>query len=362
MDTSDPDISFDDQGVCNHCRHYARRVATEVHTGEEGSRRLQAIVDRIGEAGKGRDYDCIVGVSGGADSTTVAWTARRLGLRPLAVHFDNGWNSELAVANIRAVLQALDIDLTTYVVDWEEFRDLQLAFLRASVANCEIPTDHAINAVLYRSAADHGVRYVLGGGNVSTEGILPPSWGYYNLDLRQIIAIHRRYGTVPLRTFPTLSLPRLLYYVFVKRIRTIPILNYIDYNKSEAVERLHREFGWRDYGGKHYESVYTRFFQGYILPVKFGFDKRRAHLATRVCAGQMSREEALREMERDPYAGSDLRGDMEFVIKKLGLTGEEFEGLMKAPVKSYRDYPSNHHFFDGMKSLRSAFKQIATSP
>jgi len=360
MDTSDPEIVFDENGVCNHCKQYDARVANEVFPGEEGRRRLAQIVDKIKADGAGREYDCVAGVSGGADSTTVVWAAKRLGLRPLAVHFDNGWNSELAVANIRAVLERLEIDLTTYVVDWEEFRDLQLSFLKASVANSEVPTDHAINAVLYRTAAAHGVKYILGGGNVTTEGILPSSWGWYNLDLRHIKSIHRRFGTARLKTFPTLSIPRLLYYVLVKRIRTIPMLNYLDYNKSEMVRTLSTEFGWRDYGGKHYESVYTRFFQGYILPRKFGFDKRRAHLSTRICAGQLSRKDALAEIARDPYADASLNTDMEFVLKKFGLSASDMRGIMAEPVKSYRDYPSNRLFFERLKHFRQAFKRHAT--
>jgi N-acetyl sugar amidotransferase len=362
MDTSDPEIVFDGEGRCQHCTHYFHRVATEVHTGPEGQRRLEAVVERIRERGRGRDYDCVVGVSGGVDSTYVAYVVkRRLGLRPLAVHFDNGWNSELAVDNIKRALQSLDIDLLTYVVDWEEFRDLQLSFLKASVANCEIPTDHGIQALLWNTAAKHGIRYVIGGGNVRTEGLLPMSWGYYSQDLRHLEAVHRRFGTRPLRSLPKLGLARYLSHVFVRGIRLIPVLNYVDYDKREAMATIERELGWRYYGGKHYESIYTRFFQGYILPRKFGYDKRRAHLSALVCAGEITREAALAEMQRDPYADNNLREDRAFVVKKFGLTDAEFDALMALPLKSYRDYPSNAFIFDGLSGLRARFKRVATT-
>jgi N-acetyl sugar amidotransferase len=362
MDTSDPEISFDERGRCNHCRNYEIRVASEVFRGEEGKRRLDALLQRVRARGRGRDYDCIIGVSGGVDSTMVAYTVRELGLRPLAVHFDNGWDSELAVDNIKKTLDRLGIDLQTHVVDWEEFRDLQLSFLKASVANCEIPTDHAITALLFNAAARHGIRYIFGGGNVATEGILPFSWGYYNWDRKHLEAIHRRFGTVPLKTTPRISLSRFVYLVFARGIRLIPILNYVDYNKTEAMKLIQEKLCWRYYGGKHYESIYTRFFQGYILPVKFGFDKRRAHLATLVCSGEMSREDALREMEKDPYGNANLlREDREFVIKKFGLTEDAFAELMERPVRSYRDYPNHSFLFHTLRDMRSRFKKVATA-
>lgn len=362
MDTSDPEITFDESGICNHCKNYFHRVANEIVTGEAGERRLAMTVEAIKASGKGKEYDCIIGVSGGVDSTTVAYTVKRkLGLRPLAVHFDNGWNSELAVDNIHRALRALEIDLETCVVDWEEFRDLQLSFLKASVANAEIPTDHGINALLYQAAARHGVKYIIGGGNIATEGILPFSWGYFNQDLRHLKAVHRRFGSVPLRTMPQISIRDYLWYVFVRGIRIIPILNYVGYNKTASMELIQKELGWRYYGGKHYESIYTRFFQGYILPRKFGFDKRRAHLSTLVCSGEITRDAALAEMDKDPYAQNSLREDREFVLKKLGLTSDQFDEIMRLPLRTYRDYPSNAFFFHRLGRLRQVFKKIATS-
>lgn len=361
MDTSDPLIEFDRSGICNHCRTYDIRIQKEVFRGEDASARLRAITERIKAEGKGKEYDCILGVSGGVDSTTLAYRVKKLGLRPLAVHFDNGWNSELAVDNINRTLKTLDIDLYTHVVDWEEFRDLQLSFLKASVANCEIPTDHAITALLFHMANRYGIKFIIGGGNVVTEGILPKAWGYYSQDLRHLEAIHSLFGKVPLKTLPRLGIARFMYYVLIKKIRMIPMLNYLDYNKKEAMELIQRELGWRYYGGKHYESIYTRFFQGHILPRKFGYDKRRAHLSTLICSGQLSRESALDEMRADPYANNNLIEDRTFVIKKLGLTETEFDEIMKAPPKPYWAYPSNKLLFEDLRSLKAAFKRIATN-
>lgn len=361
MDTTDPGIQFDEKGICNHCKHYYVRVANEIYSGEEGKHRLDEIAAKIKAHGHGKRYDCIIGVSGGVDSTMVAYTVKKLGLRPLAVHFDNAWNSELANENVKRMLDILNIDLQTTVVDWEEFKDLQLAFLKSSVPNAEIPTDHAINALLFNTAAKYKIKYIISGGNVATEGILPRSWGYYYQDLRHLQAIHKHFGKVPQKTLPKLSLTRFLYYVLILKIRIIPILNYIDYKKSEVVKILQKELGWRYYGTKHYESIYTRFFQGYILPEKFGFDKRRAHLSSLICSGELTREDALAEMEKDPYADNNLDEDKALVIKKFGLTEQEFDKLMKLPVKAYSDYPSDAFILDGLSGLRAIFKKIATS-
>lgn len=362
MDTSDPDIEFDESGVCNHCRTYFHRVEKEVHSGAEGRHRLDELVEKVKADGRGKDYDCVIGVSGGVDSSFVAYKVKQLGLRPIAVHFDNGWNSELAVQNIKQLLDKLGIDLYTYVVDWSEFRDLQRSFLRASVPNCEIPTDHAIYAVLFRIAAKYRLRYLITGGNVTTEGIMPLSWGYYSQDLHHLKAIHRRFGSVPLRTFPRLGLARFLYHVFVRRVRMIPILNYFDYNKAEAMRVLQEDLGWRYYGGKHYESIFTRFFQGYYLPRKFGFDKRRAHLSTLVCSGQIGREAALKEMQQSPYGNLDPEVDRDYVVKKFGLTEQEFDDIMHAPPGLHMGYPSHAMVYEGLSGLRKVFKRIATRP
>lgn len=361
MDTSDLEISFDERGVCNHCQHFEFRNKTDKVSDADAPQRLTSLVEKIKKAGEGKPYDCIIGISGGVDSTYVAYLAKKiLGLRPLAIHFDNGWNSELAVRNIEYCLKRLNIDLSTFVIDWEEFRDLQLSFIKASVHNLEIPTDHAINALLFETAAKHGIRYILSGSNVVTEAIMPASWGYDAKDWKHIRAIHRIFGTKKLKRYPHFSLLRLAYYVFVKGIKFIPVLNYVSYNKPEVMTLLQKELDWKYYGGKHYESIYTRFFQGYILPAKYGVDKRRAHFATLINSGQMTREAALAELKTDPYPAELFQQDKEFVLKKLGLSIGEFDRLMADPVKSHAVYPSNMGLFERMGVFVAFAKKVIT--
>jgi N-acetyl sugar amidotransferase len=363
MDTTDPAIVFAGDGTCNHCAGALRRLQLEQLPLSERPAVLGRIVRRLKDEGRGKDYDCIIGVSGGVDSTMVAHLTHQFGLRALAVHFDNGWDSELAVDNIKNTIEWLGIDLYTHVVDWEEFRDLQIAFLRASISNAEIPSDHGIHALLFRVAAREHVRFILSGSNLATEGMhVPVSWSYYHQDLRLLKAIQRRFGTVPLRTFPQISIRGYLANVFIRGIRQVPILNYVDYRKADAMALIQRDLGWRPYGGKHYESVYTRFYQGYILPTKFRWDKRRVHLSSLICSGNITRDQALVELERDPYAGSCLAIDKEFVIKKLGLTPEGFEAIMALPIRTYRDYPNNVRFFHDSPRLKAVFKRVATRP
>jgi N-acetyl sugar amidotransferase len=359
MDTSDPAISFDAQGQCNHCTRYFARIASELPPAAERDSRLAAVVDRIRAEGRGKDYDCTAGVSGGVDSTFVIYKLKQLGLRPLAVHFDNGWNSELAVANIKNALDRLKIDLHTYVVDWEEFKDLQMSFLKASVPNCEIPTDHAITATLVKTASMVGTPYVINGSNIVTEGILPISWVYYSHDLKHLKALHRRFGQVPLKSFPRISLPSFTMRILAGRYRMVNLLNYLDYDKAAAVETMKRELGWQYYGGKHYESIYTRWYQGYYLPTKFGFDKRRAHLSALVCAGQMTRAQGLLEMQHDPYGDHDLGTDTDFVVKKFGITHAQLDQLVKAPNRQHTDYPTANAFIEGSAALRNFIRERA---
>ncbi len=338
MDTSDPDIRFDAHGVCHHCAAYDAGLKSHVFTGEDGRRRLDELVARIKREGAGKRYDCIIGVSGGVDSTFVAHQVKALGLRPLAVHLDNGWDSELAVSNIHEALTRLQIDLHTHVIDWEEFKDLQLAFLRASTPDSEIPTDHAIFALMHQMADRMGVKHIISGLNRRTESHLPGAWSQGHSDWRYIRSVHRRFGHLPLKTFPRMSLWNLLRWRHAHE--WTDILNYLDYVKKDAVALMQRELGWRDYGGKHYESIYTRFYQGYILPKKFGFDKRRMHLSSLVCAGEITREEALRQLEGEPYPVALQQEDRAYVIEKFGLTVAEFDALMREPARSFEDFPS----------------------
>ena len=320
MDTTDPEIVFDENGRCNHCHTYAGRVEQEVFPGSSGRQRLAAIVALIKEEGKGKKYDCVLGLSGGVDSSYSAFLTRKLGLRPLAVHLDNGWNSETAVRNIENIVRLLNLDLSTEVLEWEEFRRLQVAFLKASTPDSEIPTDHAIIANLYRAAANHGVRWIIDGSNVVTEIMVPATWSHGHSDWGYIKHANARFGGLPLKTYPHYTFYDRVRYGVIKRIQRLLLLNYIDYNKPEAMEVMTRELGWVSYGGKHYESIYTRFYQGYILPEKFGFDKRRSHLSCLINNGRITREQALGEIHQPAIPHEQLRQDREFVIKKLGLS------------------------------------------
>ena len=360
MDTTDQEIQFDENGVCNHCKQYDERANKELYLDEAGQQKLNRIVNEIKEKGKNKEYDCLTGVSGGVDSTMALYTIKKLGLRPLAIHLDNGWNTELSVRNIEQVVKKLNIDLYTYVLDWEEFKDLHLAFLKSSIANAEIPTDHAIIAILYHMAFKKGIKYIISGGNIVTEAIMPNSWMYDAKDWRLIKNIHKKIGNVKLKSFSPLTLFEWIYYTFVKRIKYIPVLNYIPYVKKDAVQLLKKELGWKPYRHKHYESIYTRFFQGYILPRKFNIDKRKAHLSTLICSGQMTREEALEEMKHDFYPPHEIQDDKEYVMKKFGLTEEEFEKIMSQPIKTYRDYPNNYILFKKLDFFVKFAKKIAT--
>jgi N-acetyl sugar amidotransferase len=341
MDTTDPEIEFDGSGICNHCHRYLSVVASDTLQGAEGRAALERIVGRIRAHGKGKKYDCIIGLSGGVDSSYVAYLTRELGLRPLAVHLDNGWNSEIAVRNIENVVNRLGIDLQTTVLDWNEFRSLQVAFLRASTPDCEIPTDHAITAVLYRAAIAHRVPYIVNGHNLATEQMMPRSWSYGHFDWRYVQAVARRHGDRPLRTFPHYTaFEHEVRFPFWDRLRDVSPLNLIDYNKTEAAAVIKRELGWQHYGAKHHESIYTRFYQTYILPRKFGVDKRRAHLSCLINGGQLTRDQALSEIAIPSLDDLQVEIDKRFVLKKLSLTADEFAAIEAAPIRSFWDYDS----------------------
>ncbi len=339
-ETADPDITFDENGISNYFFKYHDRAEKFLIGGEEGLLQLEKVFCKIRAEGRNKKYDCITGVSGGVDSTYVVYLCKKHGLRPLVVHLDNGWNSEIANQNINHIIDKCGYDLHTHVIDWEEFRDLQLSFLKASVIDLELTSDHAIFSVIHKIAQKHRIKYMLSGFNITTEGILPPSWCWQKYDWLNIKSIHHQFGCKRLKTFPHLSFGERYYYEFVRKIQTVMPLNYIDYNKEEAKRIISTELGWRDYGGKHFESIITRFYQGYILPVKFGVDKRKAHLSTLIASGQMSREEALDLLKQPIYDPIKLNEDREYVLKKLGLSEPDFEALMNAPIKAHTDYPS----------------------
>jgi aminotransferase len=356
MDESDPDIEFDEAGVSNHYHQARHRLATEYFPGVDGVRRLEAIAARIREEGRGKPYDCIMGVSGGADSSYVALLAKDIGLRPLAVHLDNGWNTDTAVGNIESLLVALDIDLYTHVIDWEEFKDLQRSLFLASVPNVEVATDHAITALLYHTAAKHGVRYILSGSNVETESILPRHWGHDNRDWRSIHSIKKLFGDKAIRlgTYPHLTPTQFLYYILFKKIRFVPVLNYGGYSKASAIKKMQQRIGYVPYSRKHGESRFTRFFQEYYLPEKFGYDKRRAHLSSMIASDTMSREEALIELEKPMYQPIEKMIDVEYCARKLGFTLAEWQDVMNAPPRSAFDLPNSGWLFDHRRNRLAA--------
>jgi N-acetyl sugar amidotransferase len=354
MDTTDPAISFDAQGVCNHCHTYDEIVQKKVFTGDEGKIKVQQLIEQIKQAGSNKDYDCLIGVSGGVDSTFVAYKVKELGLRPLAVHLDNGWDSELAVNNIEKVLKKLDIELYTHVIDWEEFKDLQLAFLRASTPDSEIPSDHAIISLMYQMAQKVGVKYIISGINARTESHLPQAWSQGLMDWKYIKNVHQQFGQGKLKTYPHTTF--WAFNLYRLRFTWIDILNYIDYVKKDAMKILEDELGWIYYGGKHYESIYTRFYQGYILPKKFGYDKRKMHFSSLICSGEMTREEALAQLTNEIYPLELQAADLEYVLKKFGLTEAEFEAIMQLPAKTIRDYPAYDSFYQG--AIYSAARSV----
>jgi N-acetyl sugar amidotransferase len=336
-------------GICGHCRRYDALVNTRVAPGDEGRVLLEKRVESIKRQGVGQEYDCLIGLSGGTDSTYVAYLVKQLGLRPLAVHFDNGWDSELAVANVHKTVEILGIDLETYVVDWPQFKDLQLAFLLASTPDGEVPSDHAIGATLWKTAHKIGIRTIISGMNFSTESMDMPDWSYGHSDWRYIKNVHDRFGTLPIPSYPHFGLSYLMYVNAVRRIRTLSVLNYGRYVKSEAQEVLKSELGWRDYGGKHHESIYTRFYQGVILPEKFGIDKRWGHYSDLIRAGQLSRDDAL-DLLREPTYAPDLQAqDRKYVVKKLGLSDAGFDEIMRLPVRSFREFKNSYGRVQAMR-------------
>ena len=358
---ADADISFDENGICNYYVEYIKAEEEYVFKGIAGEEKLHHLANQIKKDGKGKAYDCLIGLSGGVDSTYVAYLVKQLGLRPLAVHLDNGWNSELAVMNIENVINKLNIDLFTLVINWEEFRDIQLSYLRASVVDIEVVSDHAIFATLYKLARDKDIHYIINGTNVVTEHIMPPGWLYKKMDFANLKDIHNQFGKVKLKTYPYMDFKKYVYYSAVLRLSPVSILNYVPYDKKAIKELITKELEWRDYGGKHYESVFTKFYQAHILPEKFRIDKRKPHLSTLICSGQMTKQEAQLELQQPLYGDQELSRDKEYVLKKLGLSEAEFLSIMKAPPRVHEEFKTDTHLKAGYMKLLRKTKKFRTA-
>lgn len=357
MDTTDPNITFDDTGICIHCRLWEDAASRLIPPPTQRDAQLAALVERIKQSGNGKEYDSVMGLSGGVDSSYVAYLAHQHGLRPLAVHLDNGWDSELAVQNIHNIVNKLGFDLSTHVIDWDEFRDIQRSFFTASVVDIEMVTDHAITAVIYRLALKHRVRFILSGNNVVSEAVMPSAWTHRKSDLRNLKAIHRKHGTRKIKTFPTMSTLRQQWWQSVRGIQPANLLNYVDYDRNAAIATLERELGWRYYGGKHYESTFTRFYQAHILPEKFGIDKRRAHYSALINAGQLTRDEALASLGRELYNPTELAEHRSYVAKKLGFSDEEFRAYLDEPPRSHFDFRSDEGYVRPLLRLKKAWRE-----
>lgn len=359
MDTTDPEIAFDKNGVCSHCQQYDSVTKKNWFPNAEGDQKLQNILAQIKFDGKGQTYDCIMGLSGGADSSYLALKAREWGLRPLVVHVDAGWNSELAVANIEKIVKHCNYDLYTHVVDWEDMRELQFSYLRAAVANQDVPQDHIFFSNLYHFAIKKSIRYILSGGNIATEGIFPKAWHGSAMDAVNLKAIHRKYGKKRLKSFYTISLFKLYFwYPLVRKMRTIRPLNFMAYNREEAIAELETKIGWRSYGRKHGESIFTRFFQNYYLPTKFGYDKRRPHLSSMIVSGQITREEALNQLALPLYDTAELESDIIYFCKKLQISRAEFDELMAAPVHQYFEFPNWDRKYRFLKKIQKTIASV----
>lgn len=341
MDTSDPNITFDERGWCDYCRNYHANILPNWHPNEKGEEQLKPVIEKIKREGRERDHDCLIGLSGGVDSSYVAYVAKKkFGLRPMLFHVDAGWNSQEAVNNIEKLTDGLGFDLYTEVINWQEMKDLQLAFFKAQVPHIDTPQDHAFFAALYNFAAKHKYKYILTGANYSTECVREPlEWHYHASDLRQLKDIHKHFGERPLDSFPLADIFKYkLYYRFIKGVQVVKPLNHIPFIKEEAMQVLADRFGWQKYPYKHYESRFTRFYEGYWLPKKFGYDKHRAHFSSLILTGQMTRCEAVERIAQPAYDEETIVQDFEYIAKKLDLTVRELQTLMDGENKTYRDY------------------------
>lgn len=356
MDTTDSEIVFNSAGLCDHCVGFERDVKPNWHPDERGRAELQNIVERIKDDGKGRDFDCIIGMSGGLDSSYLLHLAvTELNLRPLVFHVDGGWNTDIAVNNIQMLVEKLGLDLYTEVINWEEMRDFQLAWFKSGMAHIDLPQDHAFVATLYHFAHKYNIKYILNGGNISTECVRnPKEWLYYGTDMRQIRYVIRHFGTRQLKTYPFSSvLFHKIYLRYIRGLHVVKPLNYLPYTKASAIETLSSKYGWRAYPQKHFESRFTKFYEGYWLPTRFGYDTRRVQFSSLILTGQMTRAEALHKLEMPAYDPATIADEFEYIATKLCITVTELRSYHEMLRMSYRDYPNSEWLFDlGAKTLK----------
>jgi len=362
MDTTDSIITFDYQGVCDHCRTFKQSILPNWHTEQTGADSLNRLLGSIRHAGQGKDFDCIIGMSGGIDSSYLTYLAKeKMGLRPLVFHVDAGWNSQIAVHNIERLVDGLGLDLYTEVINWQEMRDLQLAFFKSGVPHIDAPQDHAFFATMYKFATKHDVKYILTGGNLSTECIRNPvEWMYYQSDSMQLLDIHRKFGAKPLETYPVTSiLWHKIWLPYVRGIKVVRPLDKVPYIKADAKQLLMDRFGWQPYPQKHFESRFTKFYESYWLPKRFGYDVRRVQYSSLIVTGQMSREEAIELLKLPSYDESTINQEIEFVANKLAISVEELNSYLDLPRKTYKDYNNQRQLYDfGARMMRAMGQEI----
>jgi N-acetyl sugar amidotransferase len=359
MDTTDPEIVFDAEGVCSHCRHFDLVQSKQWFPNAEGGQRLAEILAQVREEGRGKEYDCIIGLSGGVDSSFLALKLKELNLRPLVVHVDAGWNTELAVRNIESIVKYCGYDLHTHVMDWEDMRDLQLAYLRAGVANQDVPQDHAFFASMYHFIVKNKIKYVISGGNLATECVFPRAWHHSAMDAINLLDIHRKFGERKLRNYKTISFSQYYFiYPFVHGLRTILPLNFMPYDKLAALKELVDKVGYKPYERKHGESIFTRFFQNHYLPVRFGYDKRKPHLSSLVLSEQMIRDEAVAALEAPLYDPQELASDIQYFCRKLRIGQDEYNALMNVPLRDATEFRNWNNLHRTAKTGQRLFQRL----
>ncbi len=357
MDTTDSQITFDENGVCDHCNGFKRDTLPNWYPNDVGKEMFRKQVEEIKASGKGKPFDCIMGMSGGLDSSFLLHLAvSEFNLRPLVFHVDGGWNTDIAVNNIQMLVDGLGLDLYTEVINWEEMKDFQLAFFKSGVPHLDVPQDHAFVATLYHFANKHNIKYILNGGNYATECVRnPKEWLYYGTDMAQIRDIQSKFCTRPLNTYPFSSiLFHKVYLRYIKGVQVVKPLNYLPYTKENAIKVLSEKYGWRPYPQKHFESRFTRFYEGYWLPTRFGYDTRRVQYSSLILTGQMSRDEALAMLKKPAFDPATIDEDFEYIATKLGISVDELRHYHKMPLKTYRDYKNQEWLFDlGAKVLKT---------